>query len=64
MCRRWYISIVPPGHNPGTTRDIDFYSVACDDTTTLPPASNWFVLPIGQEVEPAPRVYPQFEFYI
>ena len=61
VCRRWYISIVPPGGNPGTTKDLDFYAAPAnfndgfDDT--LPPMANWMTC--MQDVGSAPsRVYP------
>lgn len=59
--RRWYISIVPPGANPGTTKDVDFYAAPTnfDDSfdDNLPPMANWIVC--MQNAGPAPTgVYP------
>jgi len=60
--RRWYISIIPPGCKPGTTQDIDFYSIAHDDDDafdeTLPPSrSDWET--VAEVAGSAPtRVYP------
>lgn len=47
--RKWLISFVPDGHRPGTTEDVDFYSVDHDDdddddddnATNLPPEDGW-----------------------
>ena len=59
--RRWYISIVPPGASPGTTKDLDFYAAPTnfDDSfdDNLPPMTNWIVC--MQNAGPAPTgVYP------
>ena len=61
VCRRWYISIVPPGATPGTTKDLDFYAAPTnfDDSfdDNLPPMTNWIVC--MQNAGPAPTgVYP------
>ena len=59
--RRWYISIIPHGSNPGTTNDVDFYAAApnVDDgfDDSLPPMANW--ISCVQNAGSAPTgVYP------
>ena len=40
--RRWYISIVPSNIQPGTNKDIDFYSApALNDHCEYPPEKTW-----------------------
>ena len=61
--RRWYISIVPPGAHPGTTKDIDFYAaVPSKAGDVFPPEKNWMCIPNGSDggggVEPPPMVHP------
>ena len=60
FCRKWYISIVPPGCNPGTTEGVDFYAAAAnvnnDYRDTLPPGAGWMTF--GEEAgSPPSRVY-------
>eukprot|EP00594_Rhizosolenia_setigera_P017554 CAMPEP_0178974318 /NCGR_PEP_ID=MMETSP0789-20121207/22383_1 /TAXON_ID=3005 /ORGANISM="Rhizosolenia setigera, Strain CCMP 1694" /LENGTH=2735 /DNA_ID=CAMNT_0020662625 /DNA_START=1162 /DNA_END=9369 /DNA_ORIENTATION=- len=53
--RRWYISIVPPNHLPGTTKDTDFYfAPATGEKNEVPPLSGW-VTAKGQGVAPPPE---------
>jgi len=59
--RKWYISIIPPGCKPGTTKDIDFYAAPPDDDAfdeTLPPSgSSWET--VAEAAGSAPtRVHP------
>jgi hypothetical protein len=40
--KHWYISIVPHGHSPGTSADIDFYSSPMtSNTQSLAPQTGW-----------------------
>jgi hypothetical protein len=40
--KRWFISIVPHGRNPGTTADVDFYHAPLTRaSTTIPPTTGW-----------------------
>lgn len=44
--RRFYISYVPDGLRPGTTKDVDFYSVspaASDWSGAVPPTAGWSI---------------------
>lgn len=42
---KWFISITPPGHSPGTKYDIDFYSVNTSLKRGLfPPSTHWMVM--------------------
>ena len=64
FCRKWYISIVPPGCNPGTTEGVDFYAAAANVNNgyrdTLPPGAGWMTF--GEEAgSPPSRVY-HFDF--
>ena len=56
MTQTWYISYVPQGVKPGTTKDVDFYSV--DPMTGLyvdyPPATGWRRCSEG--VDPPPNL--------
>lgn len=52
--RRWYISIVPPNHVPGTNKDTDFYSAqATGIEHERPPERNWTTAK-GHGFDPAP----------
>ena len=61
VCRRWYISIIPHGCNPGTTEDVDFYAAApnFDDgfDDSLPPMDNWISC-VKDAGSPPTSVYP------
>jgi len=52
--RRWYISIVPGNHHPGTTNDVDFYVSPTDGISNMPPKIGWKAT--GEGSEPAPTV--------
>lgn len=53
---QWFISITPPGHEPGTNQDIDFYFSHSKHGDYLPPTT-WYRLQQSQNgAEPAPRV--------
>eukprot|EP00567_Pseudictyota_dubia_P007508 CAMPEP_0197442408 /NCGR_PEP_ID=MMETSP1175-20131217/8425_1 /TAXON_ID=1003142 /ORGANISM="Triceratium dubium, Strain CCMP147" /LENGTH=3192 /DNA_ID=CAMNT_0042972873 /DNA_START=42 /DNA_END=9620 /DNA_ORIENTATION=- len=55
--RRWYISIVPKGVQPGTNRDIDFYSAPIvTENSRYPPENKWTPAK-SQGVGPPPVVY-------
>ena len=41
--RRWFLSKVPEGVNPGTNQDVDFYTAHANDLDHLPPRNNWVV---------------------
>ena len=62
--RRWYISIVPPGAHPGTTKDTDFYAAVPSraGVASFPPENGWMCIPNGSDggggVEPPPVVHP------
>jgi len=54
--KHWYISIVPPGANPGTSSDIDFYSApATVDYLNIPPQKGWVKAAEGKD--PPPSLY-------
>ncbi|KAL7554446.1 hypothetical protein ACHAWF_017892 [Thalassiosira exigua] len=60
--RRWYISIVPLGSHPGTTKDIDFYAAVPNANGTDgqgPPRDNWMCIPNSDGAMPPPVVYPR-----
>lgn len=58
--RHWYISIVPPGMNPGTSSDIDFYTApATERCTKIPPQSGWAKSNEGRD--PSPNM--EYRFY-
>jgi ubiquitin carboxyl-terminal hydrolase 9/24 len=50
--RRWYISIVPKNHVPGTNKDIDFYSAAATGGEAENPPERWTTAKEGRD--PAP----------
>merc|ERR1711983_285076 len=63
--RRWYISIVPLGSHPGTTKDIDFYAVVPSPNGAdgrLPPRSGWMCIPNSGGINPAPEVSPRIVY--
>lgn len=52
--RRWYISIVPLNHVPGTNKDTDFYSAQATGVDhERPPERNWTTAK-GHGIDPAP----------
>ena len=52
--RRWYISIVPANHMPGTNKDTDFYSApATGIDQERPPERNWTTAK-GHGIDPPP----------
>ena len=57
--QRWYLSIVPMGNQPGSTKDIDFYAAAPErrEVFDLPPKDHWIAIP-NRGTMPAPVVYP------
>jgi len=55
LSRGWYISIVPAGLSPGTTRDIDFYGEGREaraSTSDFPSRNGWITLASG--IAPSP----------
>lgn len=51
--KHWYISIVPPRGQPGTSVDLDFYSApVTEGCTTLPPLDGWTNSTEGREHPP------------
>lgn len=50
--RRWYISIVPQNHVPGTNKDIDFYSAPAVNNERETPPERWQLAKEG--LEPLP----------
>jgi len=56
--RRWYISIVPKNIQPGTNKDIDFYSAPTENELSddAPPENRWTTAK-GEGVDPPPLVY-------
>ena len=61
--RRWYFSIVPPGIQPGSIQDIDFYAAMPSKAgDAFPPENGWMCIPNGSDggggVEPPPMVHP------
>lgn len=59
--RRWYISIVPKGIQPGTNKDIDFYSAPImDEFSETPPEERWTTAK-GEGIDPAPVVFLKHE---
>jgi hypothetical protein len=51
--KHWYISIVPPNSQPGTSTDIDFYSApVLDNCTEYPPPGTWTKSNEGQDPPP------------
>jgi len=59
--RKWFISIVPTGQLPGTTKDIDYYWAPCSNDvkgTLLPPEQGWeFIKENGKLPNPTLRVH-------
>ena len=51
--RRWYISIVPKSHVPGTNKDIDFYSAPAVNNERETPPEQWQAAKEG--IEPPPN---------
>jgi len=64
FCRKWYISLVPPGCNPGTTEGVDFYAAAANVNTgyrdTLPPGAGWMTF--GEDAGSPPSHVYHFDF--
>jgi hypothetical protein len=55
--QHWYISIVPPGVQPGTNTDIDFYSAPVNEQNPdVPPARGWTKANEGQGQPPTVSV--------
>jgi ubiquitin carboxyl-terminal hydrolase 9/24 len=55
--KHWYISIVPPGVQPGTNTDIDFYSAPMNEQNPdVPPARGWTKANEGQGQPPTVSV--------
>jgi hypothetical protein len=53
--KHWYITIVPPGSNPGTSSDIDFYTApVTQESLTVPPKRGWTKAAEG--IDPPPRL--------
>ena len=50
--RHWYLSIVPEHAEPGTSNDVDFYTVPARDDSRWPPTSGW--TPTGKGIDPPP----------
>ena len=52
--KHWYISIVPPGVQPGTSTDIDFYSAPMNEhDPDIPPDQGWTTAIEGQSPPPS-----------
>lgn len=52
--KHWYISIVPPGVQPGTSTDIDFYSAPMNEQDPeIPPDQGWTKAMEGQSPPPS-----------
>ena len=52
--RKWFISYVPRGVKPGTTRDVNFYSADPVGLSDFPPEHGWVRSTVG--IDPAPSV--------
>lgn len=50
--RRWYISIVPKNHVPGTNKDIDFYSAPATGIEHETPPDRWTTAKEGLDKPP------------
>jgi len=54
--RRWYISIVPKNIQPGTNKDVDFYSAPMENEHyDTPPENSWSTAK-GEGIDPPPMV--------
>ena len=51
----WYISYVPQGIKPGTTKDVDFYTADPVGNSDLPPESGWRHCSEGADPPPTVR---------
>ena len=55
--KKWFISYVPQGVKPGTTKDVDYYVADQADHFDFPPEHGWFVDPrCAEGVNPPPTV--------
>mmetsp|Transcript_5542 Transcript_5542/g.13355 ORF Transcript_5542/g.13355 Transcript_5542/m.13355 type:complete len:605 (-) Transcript_5542:2105-3919(-) len=52
--RHWYLSIVPENVEPGTSDDVDFYTVPARDDSRFPPTSGW--TSTGMGLDPSPLI--------
>ena len=52
--RHWYLSIVPEHAEPGTSNDVDFYTVPARDDSRFPPTSGW--TSTGKGIDPPPLI--------